>query len=136
MAIVALHSAATGLRALSTQLDVISNNIANANNNGFKSSRANFEDLMYQYFQQPGSKNEEGDVRPIGIAMGYGTRINGTELNMSQGSAVITGSPTDVYISGNGFFQLKLPSGSGDGLGYTRTGAFFVNDQGELVLNG
>jgi len=135
MAIVALHSAATGLKALSQQLDVISNNIANANNNGFKSSRTNFEDLMYQYTQPPGTQNELGDTRPTGIAVGYGTRVSGTQLDMTQGSAVVTGGPLDVYISGDGFFQVKTPAGQGDGLGYTRTGAFFTNDKGELVLN-
>src|SRR3954469_12616444 len=135
MAIIALHSAATGLQALSMQLDVISNNIANANNNGFKSSRANFEDLMYQYTQAPGTQNELGDTRPTGIAVGYGTRVSGTQLDMAQGSAVVTGSPLDVYISGDGFFQVKTPAGQSDGLGYTRTGAFFANDKGERVLN-
>ena len=66
MAIMALHSAATGLQALSTQLDVISNNIANANNDGFKGSRVNFEDLMYEYQQQPGARDENNNTRPTG----------------------------------------------------------------------
>src|SRR4051794_29945776 len=108
MAIIALHSAATGLKALSTQLDVISNNIANANNDGFKASRANFEDIMYQYTQLPGTQNAAGDAVPVGLATGYGTRVSGTQLDMSQGSAVTTGRPLDVYIEGDGFFQLKL----------------------------
>src|SRR5262245_46800287 len=98
MAIVALYSAATGLKALETQLDVISNNIANANNDGFKASRANFEDLMYQYYELPGTKNVLGDTRPVGLAVGYGTQISGTQLDMTQGSAVITGRQLDVYI--------------------------------------
>jgi flagellar basal-body rod protein FlgG len=136
MAIIALHSAATGLRALSTQLDVISNNIANANNDGFKSSRANFEDLFYQYTQQPGVQNESSDTRPIGIAVGYGTRISGTQLDMTQGSAVATGRQLDAYIEGDGFFQVKTPAGVGDGLAYTRTGKFFINEKSELVLDG
>src|SRR5205823_970570 len=134
--IIALHSAATGLNAMATQLDVISNNIANANNDGYKSSRANFEDIMYQYTQTPGVKNALGDPTPIGLATGYGTRISGTQLNMAQGSAVTTGRPLDVAIQGDGFFALKLPPGQGDGLGYTRTGKFFVNEKGEMVLDG
>ena len=93
MATMALNTAATGLRALSTQLDVISNNIANANNDGFKASRANFEDLFYQYYQDPGVQDEAGNTRPIGLAVGLGTRISGTQLDMSQGSAVTTGRP-------------------------------------------
>jgi len=136
MAIIALHSAATGLKALSQQLDVISNNIANANNDGFKASRANFEDLMYQYQQQPGAKNALGDTLPSGIATGYGTRISSTQLDMTKGSAIITGNNMDVFIEGDGFFQVKVPAGQGDGLAYTRTGKFFSNDKGEIVLNG
>jgi flagellar basal-body rod protein FlgG len=136
MAIIALHSAATGLKALSTQLDVISNNIANSNNDGFKSSRANFEDLFYQYSQQPGTENELGDIRPVGVAVGYGTAISGTQLDLSQGSAITTGRQLDCYIEGDGFFQVKTPAGQGDGLAYTRTGKFFINKDSELVLDG
>ncbi len=119
------------------QLDVIANNLANANNNGFKASRANFEDLMYQYSRLPGTTNNEGDIAPIGVATGYGTQVSGTELDLTQGSAVQTGSNLDLYINGDGFFQLKLPTGvgNGSGLGYTRTGSFFVNPNGQLVSN-
>jgi flagellar basal-body rod protein FlgG len=136
MAIVALNSAATGLRALSTQLDVISNNIANANNDGFKASRANFEDLMYQYYQDPGVQDEASNTRPIGLAVGLGTRVSGTQLDLTQGSAITTGRPLDAYIEGDGFFQVKTPPGVANGLAYTRTGKFFVNENGELVLDG
>jgi flagellar basal-body rod protein FlgG len=135
MAIIALHSAATGMTALETQLDVIANNIANANNNGFKSSRATFEDLLYQYQQYPGARNEIGDVRPVGIAIGYGTRVSGTQLNMAQGSLVSTGRQQDVAIQGQGFFRVKVLPTMGDGFAYTRTGNFFVNADGKLVLN-
>ena len=135
MAIMALYSAATGMRALSTQLDVTANNLANANNNGFKSSRVNFEDLMYDYKQQPGVQNAAGDIRPTGIAVGLGTRVSGTQLDMSQGSAVATGRDLDVFIQGDGFFQVKTPPGQGDGLGYTRTGIFYANPDGVLVMN-
>src|ERR1035437_4090615 len=124
MAIIALHSAATGMSALSTQLDVISNNIANANNNGFKSSRVTFEDLLYQYQQQPGAKNELGDTQPVGIAVGYGTRVSGTQLDMSQGAVSQTGRQLDVAIQSQGFFRVKSLPSQGDGLAYTRTGNF------------
>jgi flagellar basal-body rod protein FlgG len=135
MAIMALHSAASGLQALSTQLDVISNNLANANNNGFKSSRVNFEDLMYQVQQAPGAKDAAGNVRPTGIEVGLGTRVAGTQLDMAQGAPVTTGRQLDVCIQGDGFFQMKVLPSQGNGLAYTRTGNFFVNDQGNLVLN-
>jgi flagellar basal-body rod protein FlgG len=70
------------------------------------------------------------------VATGYGTRISGTQLDMAQGSAIQTGRQLDVYIEGDGFFQLRVAQGQGDGLAYTRTGKFFVNSEGELVLDG
>ena len=136
MAIIALHSAATGMTALSTQLDVISNNIANANNNGFKASRASFEDLLYQYQQLPGAKNELGDTQPVGLGIGYGTRVNGTQLNLSQGSMITTNLETDICIQGSGFFRVAAPSTQGgDGFCYTRSGNFFINSDRYLVCN-
>jgi flagellar basal-body rod protein FlgG len=134
MAIIALHSAASGMSALSTQLDVIANNIANTNNNGFKTSRVNFEDLLYQYQQTPGAKNNSGDTAPIGTGIGYGTRISGTELNMTQGSTIVTGGPLDMTIRGNGFFRVKTLSTQGDGLAYTRTGSFTTDADGNVVM--
>jgi len=135
MAITALHSAASGLSALSTQLDVISNNLANANNNGFKSSRVEFEDLIYQYKQQPGVTNNNNDISPTGIAVGLGTRVSGTAVDFTQGSLVQTGNQYDVAIQGDGFFRVKTLSTQGDGLAYTRTGHFFRDLNGDLVLN-
>jgi len=115
---------------------VISNNLANANNNGFKSSRVNFEDLMYQQFQTPGVQNNNSDVRPIGLEVGLGTRVSGTQLNFAQGNPVQTGRPLDVMIQGDGFFRVKTLPSQGDGFAYSRTGSFFVNPDGKLVLNG
>ena len=135
MAFMALQSAATGLGALSTQLDVISNNLANANNNGFKSSRANFEDLHVSTAAAPGVQDNQADIRPTGIEVGLGTRINGTELDFTQGSPVQTGGQFDVMINGNGFFRVKTLPNQGDGMAYTRTGRFFTNTNGNLVLN-
>ena len=135
MAITALHSAASGLSALSTQLDVISNNLANANNNGFKASRVDFEDLLYQYKRQPGVTNSEGDMAPTGLAVGLGTRVSGTSVDFTQGSLITTGQQYDVAIEGDGFFRVKTPNSSGDTLAYTRNGHFFRNSDGEVVLN-
>jgi flagellar basal-body rod protein FlgG len=134
MAIVALHSAATGMSALSTQLDVISNNLANANNNGFKTSRVNFEDLLYQYQQHPGAENNNSNVAPLGIGIGHGTRVSGTQLDMTQGSTISTGGNFDMAIQGPGFFRVKTLAGQGDGLAYTRTGSFSVDRDGNLVM--
>jgi flagellar basal-body rod protein FlgG len=133
MAITALHSAATGLRALSTRIDVVANNLANAETTAFKGSRMNFEDLMYLTLRQPGTVNAAGDVSPSGIFVGLGTKISNTQLDMEQGSLENTSRPLDVGIQGNGFFAVKVLDSLG-GTGYTRNGNFFVNQKGELVL--
>ena len=134
MAIQALNSAATGLRALSTRIDVIANNLANAETTAFKRSRVNFEDLMYLTVKQPGTQTQGGEITPAGIFVGLGTKISNTELDAGQGSLENTGGPLDVAISGNGFFKVKIMDSVGDGFGYTRNGAFFINDKGEMVL--
>ena len=134
MAITALHSAATGLRALSTRIDVVANNLANAETTAFKRARLNFEDLMYLTLRQPGTTNSNGDVSPAGVFVGLGTKISNTQLDLEQGSIENTGRPLDVGIEGNGFFKVKILDGIGDGFGYTRNGNFFVNNQGDLVL--
>ena len=134
MAITALHSAATGLRALSTRIDVVANNLANAETNTFKRSRVNFEDLMYSMLKQPGATNASNELSPAGIYVGLGTRISNTQLDMSQGPMESTGNNLDVGIQGQGFFKVKLMDSIGGGTGYTRNGNFFVNNVGELVL--
>src|SRR4051812_19046425 len=134
MAITALNSAATGLRALSTRIDVVANNLANAETQAFKRSRVNFEDLMYQTLKQPGAQTGAGDIAPAGIAVGLGTRISNTQLDLEQGSLESTNRNLDVGISGPGFFKVKVLSTIGDGTAYTRNGNFFVNKDGELVL--
>jgi len=134
MAIMALNSAATGLRALSTRIDVVANNLANAETTAFKRSRVNFEDLMYLQLKPPGITNAAGDLTPAGIYVGLGTRISNTQLDLEQGSLENTGRPLDVAIEGNGFFKVKILDSIGDGFGFTRNGNFFVNNQGDLVL--
>src|SRR5687768_4244956 len=134
MAITALYSAATGLRALSTQIEVVANNLANAETTAFKRSRVNFEDLMYLVLKQPGTTNAAGDVSPAGIFVGLGVKVSNTQLDLEQGSLVNTGRPLDVGIQGDGFFRVKIMDTIGDGTAYTRNGNFFVNNEGELVL--
>lgn len=134
MAITALHSAATGLRALSTRIDVVANNLANAETNGFKRSRVNFEDLMYLMLKQPGATNADGSVSPAGIFVGLGTKISNTQLDLEQGSMESTNRTLDVAIQGPGFLKIKLMDGISNGFGYTRNGNFMVNKDGELVL--
>lgn len=134
MAITALHSAATGLRALSTRIDVVANNLANAETTAFKRSRLNFEDLMYLALRQPGTTNAAGDISPAGIFVGLGTKISNSQLDLEQGSMENTGRPLDIGIQGSGFFKVQIMDSIGGGVGYTRNGNFFVNNDGELVL--
>jgi len=134
MAITALNSAATGLRALSTAIDVTANNLANAETTAFKRSRVNFEDLMYQVLKQPGATNGAGDKTPAGIFVGLGVKVSNTEIDTSEGPLANTGGALDVAISGPGFFKVKINDTIADGFGYTRNGTFFVNNDGELVI--
>jgi len=134
MAVLALHSASTGLNALSTELDVIANNLANVNTTAFKTQRVNFEDLIYQQKKQPGVENANGDHSPAGLQVGLGTQISNTQYNFELGSAVTTGRELDVYIEGDGFLEVQILSEQGGGVGYTRAGNLFANRDGELVL--
>ena len=134
MAIIALHSAASGLSALSTHIDILANNLANVNTNGFKAQRTNFQDLLYQEKMQPGVENANGDQRPVGLYVGLGTRIASTQHDFDTGSAIATDGPLDMMINGNGFFQVSIIEDVGDGIGYTRAGNFAVNRDGEIVL--
>src|SRR5215203_2345007 len=105
MAITALHSAASGLKALSTRIDVVANNLANAETTAFKRSRVNFEDLMYLQLKQPGTTNGTGEVSPSGTFVGLGTKISNTQIDLEQGSLENTGRKLDVGIQGDGFFK-------------------------------
>ena len=134
MAVVALHSAATGLSALSTEIDIIANNLANTNTIGFKSQRANFEDLLYQEKVQPGVENANGDMRPAGLYVGLGTRISNTQFDFRTGSPINTDRDLDMMIDGLGFFKVNILESESSGFAYTRAGNFFVNRDGDLVL--
>jgi len=134
MAITALHSAATGLRALSTRIDVVANNLANAETTAFKRSRLNFEDLYYLTLREPGTINAAGDVSPAGIQVGLGTKISNSQIDLEQGSLESTNRPLDVGIQGDGFFAVKILNSIGNGVGYTRNGNFFLNKDGEMVI--
>ena len=134
MAITALNSAATGLRALSTRIDVVANNLANAETTAFKRSRMNFEDLMYLTLKQPGAQNASGELSPAGTFVGLGVKISNTQLDLEQGSLENTNRPLDVASSGSGFFRVKVDPNLGDGFAYTRNGNFFVNKDEQLVL--
>ena len=131
MAFTALHTAATGMQALSTKIDVIANNIANADTPGYKASRANFQDLLYQLYAQPGVQTSQDSWTPMGTQVGLGVALSNTQTIFKQGSAILTGEPLDAMIQGDGFFRIELPGGQ---TGYTRAGNFVRNANGELVL--
>jgi len=131
MAVTALHTAATGMQAMETKIDVIANNIANADTIGFKASRANFEDLLYQVYAQPGVQTSAETSSPLGTQVGLGTALANTQIIFQQGSAQLTQRPLDAMIEGDGFFRVELPGG---GVAYTRYGNLVRNANGELVL--
>lgn len=125
-----LNTAATGMQAQQTNMDVISNNIANVNTNAFKKSRAEFEDLVYQNVKDPGAQSGLNAISPTGVQVGLGVRTAATEKNFEIGSAKITQNPLDVMIEGQGFFPIQLEDGQ---IGYTRDGAFKKDPNGRVV---
>ena len=122
----------TGMEAQQTQLDTISNNLANVSTNGYKRSHAVFEDLMYQNLRQAGAASTEQTALPTGLQVGLGTRAVATARNFSQGSLQQSNNPLDLAVRGNGFFELTMPDGTA---GYTRDGSFQVSSTGQLVTN-
>ncbi|QEM83815.1 flagellar basal-body rod protein FlgG [Halomonas binhaiensis] len=125
-----LWSAKTGLEAQQVKLDVISNNLANVSTNGFKQSRAVFEDLLYQNLRQPGAQNNVQDRLPSGMQIGTGVRPVATERLHTQGSLEETQNSRDLAINGKGFFQVVMPDGS---TAYTRDGSFQLDENGQVV---
>ena len=122
----------TGMEAQQTQLDTISNNLANVGTNGFKRAGVVFEDLMYQNLRQSGAATSEQSQLPTGLQIGLGVRAAATTRNFSQGTLAQTSGQFDVAIEGSGFFQVQLPDGT---TGYTRDGAFQLNSNGQLVTS-
>ena len=131
MSVQTLYTAATGMEALETKLDVIANNMANINTTAFKKDRANFEDLFYRQIRLPGATDADGNQTSTGIEVGLGTRVSSTQTNNGQGAFETTNNPLDFAIEGKGFFKLTDPNG---GNLYTRAGNFGINSTGQLVL--
>jgi flagellar basal-body rod protein FlgG len=127
-----LWIAKTGMEAQQTQLDAISNNLANASTNGYKTAHAVFEDLMYQNLRQSGASSTDQTVLPTGLQVGLGTRAVATSRNFSQGSLQQSSNTLDIAINGTGFFQIQMPDGT---TAYTRDGSFQTNATGQLVTN-
>ncbi len=127
-----LWVAKTGLDAQQTRMQVVSNNLANANTTGFKRDRASFEDLLYQNIRQVGGQTSQQTRAPSGMNIGTGVRVVATEKVYQQGSLNQTGNNLDIAIEGRGFFQIQMPDGS---MSYTRDGSFQLDDQGQIVTN-
>jgi flagellar basal-body rod protein FlgG len=127
-----LWIAKTGLDAQQTQMDVITNNLANVSTTGFKRSRAVFEDLLYQTVRQPGAQSSQQTQLPSGLQLGVGVRPVATERIFTQGNLQQTGNSKDLAINGQGFFQVLMPDGT---TGYTRDGSFQVDNQGQMVTS-
>jgi len=125
-----LSIASTGMLAQQTNVDVISNNIANMNTTGFKRQRAEFQDLLYENIKRPGGATGPDTKAPSGIQIGSGVKTGGVYRIQQQGALQQTDNRYDVAITGRGYFQITLPSGD---TAYTRDGSFGISDQGELV---
>lgn len=118
------------MTAQQTNIDNISNNLANVNTIGFKKSRTFFQDLMYQEIKPAGSSSAAGISHPTGIDIGLGTKVDAIEKVHTQGSFQNTGVDLDVAIQGDGYFQFTLPNGQ---IGYTRAGSLKIDSNGNLV---
>jgi len=128
----ALRAAASGMRAQQTRQEVIANNLANVNTTGYKRSRANFEDLLYQTVQGPQVIGGPAANSLPAVQIGRGVRLAGVQKDHAQGSIETTQNPLDIAIEGDGFFQVQLPSGQ---IAYTRDGKLQMSDQGVLVTS-
>jgi flagellar basal-body rod protein FlgG len=128
----ALYTAATGMGAQQMNVDTIANNLANVNTTGYKKSRIDFQDLLYQQLRMAGASSSDGTQVPTGINIGLGVRPAATQKLFTPGLVKPTGNPLDVRIDGDGFFQIQLPEGD---TGYTRDGAFKLDDQRRVVTS-
>lgn len=127
----ALSIAATGMLAQQTNVEVISNNIANLNTTGYKRQRAEFQDLLYQNISRVGANSSDaGTITPTGIQIGVGVKTGGVYRITQQGNLVNTDNQFDLAVNGRGFFRISLPDGSD---AFTRSGSFQLSPQGELV---
>ncbi|MDW8002864.1 MAG: flagellar basal-body rod protein FlgG [Deltaproteobacteria bacterium] len=128
----AVWTAGTGMAVQQLNLDVIANNIANVNTNGFKRSRADFQDLMYQTLRLQGVRTEGGNQVPTGVQIGLGATLAAVQKIFIQGDLQQTQNELDIAIQGNGFFQVILPNGE---RAYTRAGTFKRDAEGRIVTS-
>ncbi|MEW5995686.1 MAG: flagellar hook-basal body complex protein, partial [Candidatus Zixiibacteriota bacterium] len=108
----AMRTAASGMVAQQMNVDNIANNLANVSTTGFKKTKVEFQDVLYQNIKTPGSASAVGSEVPTGLSIGYGTRASATIRQYSEGSLSLTGNPLDLAIEGDGFFQVQYPDGT------------------------
>ncbi len=125
-----LYSAATGMEAQQLNLNNIANNLANVNTVGFKRSKIQFQDLLYQKPRNAGSETDGGNRVPTGIEVGNGSRVAATSKDFTQGQLTNTGAQFDLALQGDGFFEVQRPDGT---TGFTRDGSFKLNASGQVV---
>jgi flagellar basal-body rod protein FlgG len=125
----ALYTAASGMSAQQLNLDTIANNLANSSTAGFRQTRLQFQDMIYQNLVTPGAAQSQQTVS-AGLQIGLGTKSAATEIIMTQGDLNQTNNPLDLAIQGAGFFQVQRPDGT---IAYTRAGSFHLNNQGTIV---
>lgn len=127
-----LYSGSSGMQAQQLNLNTIANNLANANTTGFKRSKIEFQDLLYQKPRVAGAEAGAGNVVPTGVEVGNGSRVISTSKVFSQGELKQTSSQYDIAISGEGFLEVQMPDGK---IAYTRDGALKVDGQGRVATN-
>lgn len=127
----ALNIGATGMQAQQLNIEVISNNIANLSTTGFKSSRAEFQDMLYENLRTVGSASSDaGTLLPSGLQVGLGVKPVATYRIEQQGNINVTNNTYDLAINGRGFFQIQKPDGT---TAYSRAGSFQLNSSGQMV---
>jgi len=128
----AMRTAASGMIAQQMNVDNIANNLANVNTTGFKRTKVEFQDVLYQNYRKAGSPTAIGATAPSDLAIGYGARPVATTRDFTTGDMTLTGNPLDLAISGTGFYQVQMPDGT---TSYTRDGAFKINAEGRVVTS-
>ncbi|HTA30116.1 MAG TPA: flagellar basal-body rod protein FlgG [Candidatus Cybelea sp.] len=128
----ALYSSAAGMESQQLNLDVIANNLANVNTTGFKRSKIEFQDLLYDTTRSAGAEQSNGNQLPTGLQIGHGSRAVATSKVFTEGELTQTGEPLDMAIQGDGFFQVTMPDGT---LAFTRDGAFKTSSSGQITTS-
>ena len=128
----AMRTAATGMYAQKLNVDNITNNLANVNTTGFKKSKLEFQDILYQVYRMAGATSQEGTEVPVELQIGYGSKAVASSRLFTQGDLSMSGNALDVAIQGDGFFMVDLPDGT---TAFTRDGALKLSREGEVVTS-